>query len=268
MGYGTPFYYSWSSSGESLVLHRNNSKLEYYSIDSANTDVIYEDGLGNFFAPNWSPVDDRILYAGDVEKSLSSLMLLDDGKSVKLVDEVNGIIAFSWSPDGQYIAYRTLSSDAISAVYVIDANTGELVTRSNVTGIVAFFWSPDSEKIAYITLSTPPGSFNIDAELSGQVASLTQEEDGLAWNVLYIDDGSNQLYSSFVPTFEMQYLLGYFDQFAQSHQVWSPDSTYLVYSERVGVDDRQSMITILNTDLPDAEPFQLIEGTFGVWSFD
>lgn len=266
LGEGTPFYYSWSPAGDSLLIHRNNRLLQYYSVQSTDVDTAFEGDLGSFLSPSWSPVDDRILFATRADE-MTRITVIDDEQQRDLVDGIQGIVSFSWSPDGEYIAYRVANRDAISAVYVVDAETGDTIARSNVSGIISFFWSPDSEKIAYITLSNPPGTFDINNETVGHVTYLTQLVDGFAWNILNIEDSSNLLSASFIPTISMQYLLTNFDQFAQSHSIWSPDSRYLVYSERGGSDGRESLVSILDTKNINDLPVNIARGGFAIWSY-
>jgi TolB protein len=240
--------------------------LQYYSVASTATVDAVDEKLGNFLSPGWSPVDDRILFIS-LSDGISRLTVLNNDMQQILVDNLDGLISFSWSPDGQYIAYRVVDSNSVSSVHVINSETGELVAKSNVSGIIAFFWSPDSSKIAYITLSNPPGTFDINNKTSGNVTFLTQETDGLAWNILDISDSSNEIFASFIPTLDMQYLLSNFDQFAQSHSLWSPDSTHLVYSELTGIDSSDSLITILDVNDPNATPQSIAKGSFAVWSY-
>lgn len=267
LGNGLPFYYSWSPSGESLLLHRDNNLLQYYSVSSTDIVDAFDEPLGIFLSPSWSPVDNRILFASLSSTDESSLILLNNDNQQILADNLQGVVSFSWSPDGQYIAYRVANANSVSSVYVIDSENGDPVTRSNVSGVLAFFWSPDSSKIAYTTLSNPPGAYDINNQATGNVTSLTQVSDGLAWNILDIEDSDNTLLNSFTPTTSMQYLFTNFDQFSQSHNLWSPDSTYIVYSERTSIDSSESVITIINVNNPNITPFSVIGGSFAVWSY-
>lgn len=267
LGDGVPFYYSWSPSGESLLLHRNNSSLQYYSVSSTDIVSAFDEPLGAFLSPSWSPIDNRILFASLSDSDTSRLTLLNNDNEQILADNLQGAVSFSWSPDGRYIAYRVANADSVSSIYVIDSENGEAIARTNVSGALSFFWSPDSSKIAYITLSNPPGTFDINHQTTGNVTSLTQVNDGFAWNILDVEDSSNILLNSFIPTVSMQYLLTNFDQFAQSHSLWSPDSTHIVYSERISIDSRESLVTIINVNDPNATPLPVIGGSFAVWSY-
>jgi TolB protein len=62
----------------------------------------------------------------------------------------------------------------------------------------------------------------------------------------------------------MIYVLSFFDQFAQSHRIWSPDSAYLVYSEITGEDE--TVLSVLDIRRPDSTPIIVADGVIGFWS--
>lgn len=127
--------------------------------------------------------------------------------------------------------------------------------------MLAFFWSPDSDQIAYVTTTAvSPGSF------SAKMSSARQGTGGLSWSVLDVESGAVRSYGSFVPTEQMLYVLTYFDQFAQSHRLWSPDSRHLVYSEMTA--NSEAMISLLDTTQETSVPLFIAEGLVGIWSFN
>jgi TolB protein len=179
--------------------------------------------------------------------------VLEDGESETLASDLQGVVAFAWSPDGRYIAY----TEGYRSLIVLDALTGDVVTQAIEEGVFAFFWSPNSESLAFITLSNQENTFS---------AKRLQQANGLAWSVIDVASGQERHFGAFYPTDEMLYVLSYFDQFAQSHRVWSPDSRYLVYSEINAEGD--ALVRVLDTTQDGAEPQTLAEGTIGIWSFE
>jgi TolB protein len=215
---------------------------------------------GVFSAPAWSPVDDRLLFGALNQESQSTdLVIAANGDAITLAPQLEGVVYFAWSPDGNKVAYTSQQGPLI----ILDAVTGEPIARSTISGVLAFFWSPDSTHIAYITLATPPGLIN--AKQAVNRASFRQEATSIAWSVMDVEDTTTRRYGAFIPTREMLYLLVYFDQFSQSHRVWSPDSRYLLYSETTP--NGRAIINILDTSQSNIVPFSIADGFIGVWSF-
>jgi TolB protein len=98
------------------------------------------------------------------------------------------------------------------------------------------------------------------------VAAYLQETIRLAWSVIDIPTGSTRRYGSWLPTREMVYLLSFFDQFSQSHRIWSPDSRYLVFSETNA--DNRSSISLLDTTQADSVPLSIADGLIAIWSYN
>ena len=262
---GPPFYYSWSPDGRRMLWQRNNQRFDIYD---ANTDRVIETLAqipGAILSPAWSPVDDRLLVGAMNENNATDLMVVDagTGKVETIASDFANLISYSWSPDGSRVAYREADSQGFGPVIVVDAATIETVARSTSTGGIAFFWSPDSQHIAYLTLAPPPGSFNAFAPQI--MAQVQQQPVGVAWTVLDVDNGDERQFSSFLPTPETIYLMQYFDQFAQSHRVWSPDSQHLVYSE---LTEDGPVINLLDITQSSSVPFSVAEGFIGIWSFE
>lgn len=265
IGTGAPFYFSWNSDGQQMVWHRNNRLLSFFDV---LTNTIIDDGATpSFFqAPAWSPVDDRAAVVIEDSPSSSALVIFEAGQQRVLKGNLRGITNFSWSPDGRYIAYRLLTQDGITAIEVLDADSGAIVTSSPSSSAIAFFWSPDSTRLAYLTPELSGGASG------GQFIAYTQvvqpERIMVSWNVLDIATGNSRQISSFTPTESMVYLLGYFDQFNQSHNLWSPDSRYLVYGEVVDYSTSATSVSFVDTLADTPMPVSIMPGEIGIWSYN
>lgn len=262
VGRGAPFYFSWSPDGQRMLWQRNTRSVDVYSLEEqliTGVDI----PVGVFPAPTWSPVDDRLLVgvAGD---GGTDLALVVNGEVSVLQDSLIGEVAFNWSPDGNAVAYRTLTRDGVSGMRVIDAVSGEVLADSGNDRVLSFFWSPDSQLIAYVSAAAPPGSFNI-AFVPDTLGGTRVQEDGLRWSVLDVMTGDIRSYGSFIPTEDMLYLLAYFNQFAQSHRLWSPDSSHIVFGERTPNGD--DIVSILDVTRRDTVPSYLADGHIGIWSY-
>jgi TolB protein len=254
---GRPFYFSWHPDGERIVSHtggarRFNPEAQLHEYDIAgNTIEPFQMVPGLFFAPTWSPQGDQwlaVLADGETDQ----LYLLDKERPLrKLVESEDNRIAFIWSPQGDKIAYaiRKHGTDPLfDPIHVLDLKTGQVQQiTDNSFRISSFFWSPDGEKIAYLQQPDVRGEW-------------------LQWRVYNLKHQEDRGHEIFVPSFQMLYVLGSFDQYARSHRLWSPDSRYLVYADR----DKQLVerIWLLDTTAHNSTPPRFVdEGTFGVWSW-
>ncbi|TVR20095.1 MAG: hypothetical protein EA396_11300 [Anaerolineaceae bacterium] len=262
VGLGAPFYYSWSPDGGRLLTQRDVRRLDVFDLASGSSEQLpYAPGF--FPAPHWSPVDDRLL-VGVLNDGATDLAIIANEQVRVLRSTLRGELSFNWSPSGDYVAYRTVDNDSASDLIVIDAVTGELVTQTDDSAF-AFFWSPDSRLLAYVTIATPPGTFNIAHTPASSDLIQRVQEDGLRWSVLDVATGQTRNYGSFIPTADMIYLLLYFNQFAQSHSIWSPDSSHIVFGEVLA--EGRRTVSILDTTRRDAVPFAIADGLVGVWSY-
>ncbi|MEO1288175.1 MAG: hypothetical protein AAFV93_10435, partial [Chloroflexota bacterium] len=267
IGTGQPFYYHWDSTGSQMIFHRGNRDLDIYSRAENDVSTSLAPSSGSFQAPVWSPIDNRVLVGVQGSSAgLTTLTVLDGTDELAIANDIEGLVSFLWSPDGSKIAYRTVDQFGYNAIVVIDAQTGEILDVADNRGAIAFSWSPDSSKIAYLTVEDGSDSASITTRINQSFVQ-NNSPTYLTWNVLDIEAQTNVSYSSFIPTYEMVYLLTYFDQFAPSHRLWSPDSRYLVFAGGIADDQTVPMIYTLDTQANDASVTEIAEGTFGIWSF-
>jgi len=264
---GSPFYYSWSSTAGQFVFHRNSSQLAVYDTDLERESNLAIESSGNYQAPAWSPIDTRILVgARGSEDNTTNLVITtaDTTETAELVTGLSGFVSFAWSPNAQYVAYRTLS-DELGEVSVVNSGSGEIIWQSSLGGVLGFFWAPDSKKLALLTIQAIERRIDSDQDEPLYIQNPTQT--GLSWAIVDIESGETSQYDAFLPSRDMLYLITYFDQFSQSHRIWSPDSTHLVYSHLNIDSPEQPLISILNVADPLQQPQVIAEGGFAVWSF-
>jgi len=160
--------------------------------------------------------------------------------------------AFVWSPDGRQIAYASRpwpGAAFYGPIFSIDMVSGEQrQLTDDAFNVLAFFWSPDSSKLAYLSRLDLPDAV------------------WMQWRVFDRVRDEDRGFAAFHPSPLMRFLVHSFDQYAQSHRLWSPDSRYLVYGERddQGVDQ----VRLVDAeDLENRDPSVIADGSIGIWSW-
>jgi Tol biopolymer transport system component len=264
---GRPDYFSWSPHSDALLLHiggtLRSAVISTYHLGAAEPEKIATDPA-NFQAPMWSPIDQRLLYAREYLEG-GQLVVSDGAQETQVLTFPVGL-AFNWSPDGQHIAYT--QNDLVHFTYnslsVVDSSGQNAHTYFDGE-IIAFFWSPDSQHLAYLT-----GGF-IEPEITGKVGGLAaarfnqQSDFNFAWHVIDLQTQRIINLINFVPSREYTNLLNYFDQYAQSIQVWSPDSRSLVF---VGAPFNQARgVYVIDATHSNRAAQFIGPGEFATWSW-
>lgn len=244
LGEGQPFYFSWAPDGEQILTHVGNERIELLNLDGESQSLRISGGL--FPAPQWAADGERLVYATVDAQQRLIVTNLEGEEQVELTD-YPGRITFSLSPDNARLAYvvteRTSMASTLGPLYVVDVDTLRTreVTKNPVLG---FFWSPAGDRLAYLGV-----------EVVGQRV-------GLRW---YVWDGQRSMpYAGFFPSSVfMQNYLPFFDQYAQSHRIWSPDGSALVY---IGTAlDGRSGVWVQDVDA-GGEPTLIGPGITATWS--
>lgn len=243
----SPLYTSWSPTGESLAIHIVGRRLDIWSQDGTET---VTSGAALFQTPVWV---DMGLVTLRVEDESQRLTVWDDGSFTDLAN-VDGPVGFVASgdlvavqaterPDAGSIA-AGLRTQAIPTIpggklVVLDGSTGTLHTVSNELALL-YQWSQSGESLLYATLADEPLS--------------------LEWHIWSIAETSTT--DSFVlqpPWF--QNLVPFFDQYAQSVQLWSSSGDYIGYPAVV---DAEPVVVIEPID--GSEPTIISGATWAAWA--
>ncbi len=211
-----PIYYSWASDSSALLIH-NGPELVMAS--PAGGEVRPADSLGQvgtgFRAPALSRDGSKLVYATGGALYASDAKLQPVGGE-RILD-VGASSAFLWSPTRDEIAVADIISAPESAasyerLRIVSSDGASQRILVNEP-LIAFFWSPDGEKIAYV--------------------GLAPESRSLIWK--YVDRETERTIPlmEFFPSSDFLTLISFFDQYAYSNSIWSPDSSRIVFSGTV-----------------------------------
>ena len=267
---GGPLYWQWSADSQSMFVHSGFSgeaaRLELIATDSdGNGDTVAAPGF--FQAPGIS-VDGRYLaYAEVMNGNNSQLVIVDQESDTMVTQRHAGQVAMAWSPSANQLAF-TSGTEAGSSAFIgplrlMDAVTGDVRVISDEP-IIAFFWSPDGRFLAALSIARS-NEGDINAQLEKEPLSkpgLQQNLPQLRLLVYDVNEDEGRVLLSFVPTFTFaSQLLPFFDQYALSHRLWSPDSSALVLAM---IEDGRNQIFIINT--ATGQKRYLADGQMPFWS--
>lgn len=223
---GAPFYFDWRADAAALLVHHGPSgqteqpsghAVGLLDIESGQRKTVSH-SPASFGAPSWS-FDSRWMAYGDGRQRPVSLMIAPaDGSSPKPFARVSQRIAIGWSPTQTLVAVATTSvpgGAVFEELRLIDIASGQ-IRRLVTEPFIAYFWSPDGQRIVYARRR--PGS-----RLG-------------TWVVVSVASGQTSEVIDFAPSRTLSQVFHYFDQYALSHRLWSPDSQRFVFAGSAGSD--------------------------------
>ena len=262
-----PLWMSWSKDTSLLAVHRGAEHFLVAVDDELVEQPIDIRAIG-YRVPAFSPLDGTLTLRNQpsaLSASVSSVRL--DGAKVKSITplrSVEGEAAFLWSRDGehlavaeasQYFRYRDTALPAYNGIAVVPADSTQDVVELDLP-VLAFFWSPDGTKIALVTLS--------------------ERRNALSWALYDVETNERLRLVDFVPSAEQLTVFQFFDQYAYSHSIWSPDSASIVFAGDLLTDSVTASakghpghdsfhIVVVDVE-PVAEAHVVGEGIMGFWS--
>jgi len=247
LGVGQPFYFSWSPDSKQMVTHIDNERTTLLTIDGEET--VLAAASTNFATPQWAFDGGKLLYV--LAKDGQSQLVIADatGAVQQEVTFVEGQTAlnFSLSPKNDLLAYtetdQSVGLNSLGPLFLFKL-ADQKFQELSADPVVAFFWSPDGHALLFLT-----------PEIRAQQL----------WLNLHVWDGkAARRLSRFIPSqvFLQQYL-PFADQYAQSLQLWSPDSSAVIFAGQA--ENEQTGVWIQSID--GKSPAQhVIDGVFATWS--
>jgi len=262
---GAPYYWSWAPNGRTLIAHSgggsNASVPDHLTFIQVQDSEVTEDGLptlpASFQAPAWSPDGHHITLTRTLEGKKEIIITDSAGAYQKTLGTFTLNTAFVWSPDSTKLAYidgtQAMTAGVLGKLNIVDiAKADNKIIGDDVIGL---FWSPNSEKVAY---------YRIVPDSSSSSSDPSSQQFALELNVLDMKSGESRKLYTISPTRQFMNILPYFDQYAQSSTIWSPDSNNLLICFVDGQGNPGIAIASASGNL---QPRLLADGYLAFWSW-
>lgn len=243
---GQPLYFSWSPDSSDVVGHVGNAPLEFLLGDATTPEF---GAPGDFTAPQWT--QDGIIHVAISSRRQQLTRTHPDGKT-DLIASVLAGAAFTATPDGSRIAVLPRAGEDVGLsvvaqeapilpsgrLAIVDTGEGGFIEVESAA-VAAFSWDPSGHRLLVLEV-TDAGVFR--------------------WRVW--EDGDSEVFTEFIPSPGfLRDLVPFFDQYAQSMTLWSPDGTAFAFPGSVsGVEG------VWRQDLAGSDPVRIAGGTWVAWS--
>jgi TolB protein len=243
---GGPFYFAWSPDGTRLLAHVGVDRLDVIQF-GGNAEAIGEPP-GAFSAPWWTERGQIYL----TQDATGQRLIIDDGSGPTVVARVRGsaqlgvaasrIAVRSFDPEGSGLAAALQQAPLIppDRLNVLDLDTGAL---TDVAGprTIAFFWSPGGDRLLLLE-------------------AMGDEAGAVRW-VVWSPEGTTAYTEFFLEDSWVRDFLPFFDQYAQSVRLWSPDGSAFAFPGSVA-----GTQGIWVQELDAEAPTMIGEGTWVDWA--
>ena len=261
---GSPFYWRWGGDS-SQILFSTGDLVGLLDVDNGRQEVLATSG--RFQAPDISPDGRFWAYAtANRFRRNTQLVLHDTRTSERTTTAHDGLVAMGWSPTANQLAYISPAQESsffYGPLRLLDAESGGSRVLSNDT-VLAFFWSPNGRYLAYISLVESPAGRQQAAENGRRLGKPVQQHANLRLNLSLVEvaTGTGMALLQFQPTpLFFDQFLPFFDQYAHSHQLWSPDSDALVLPL-----EQDGVAQIVVVPATGGRVLPLAEGSIAFWS--
>ncbi|MCB0036470.1 MAG: hypothetical protein KDE51_20700 [Anaerolineales bacterium] len=275
---GRPYFWAWSLDSQSIFVHRGGGEKEAqlgfieHPFEQLQQSIAFP---GMFQTPGISVSGRYWAYTSLGQDETSHIVIEESQTRRRKRFEHKGRTILSWSPTQDLLAVISPLEDAphyYGMLRLIDPKSGRVNVLTD-DSVIAFFWSPDGQKIAFFTLThgtdwrdaRGDNLYVQEGYARGRPLPIRHNmtEVWLDLNVVDIDSERSQLLTPFMPNpiFLNQYL-PFFDQYALSHRLWSPNSKALTLP--VIANDREQIVVVpIDGRTP---PLAIAEGIMSSWS--
>jgi TolB protein len=226
-------YFAWHPDSSALLVHTGGNQMQEGQISTYQPGQTQPEPVrsdpGLFQAPAWSLSGDAFYYVAqpavsgvltiDTVESVLTKVNADGSNPTVLATEPRSAMFFTRQPGGEQLAYTTVSPDGFGQLKLVNPVDGRATVLSTEgQQVAAFFWAPNGQQIAYISIGL------------GQNGA-----PEYTWNITALTGGSARAFESFTPSRAFAGMISYFDAYTFSWNLWSTNSTELVYATAEGI---------------------------------
>jgi TolB protein len=291
-----PFYLSWSPDGRSLSYLASEADRLSLRIAPADGSAPADGtapgsvvGSGSPFYYDWIGSDRMLAHVGTGPGALLGEIGLDGSADDPVLGPPGEFRSAVVSPDGSLVSFVRVD-DAGTAAVVVAGRDGSDAQSVPVFGAAAVTFDPTGVDVATIgpiePLATPVGPLRLVERASGSTRTLLDEVVlGFWWSpdgqtiaaltarpsdsasqvhVVFVDVASGEIRSERQVSpgrLFIDQVLGFFDQYALSHRLWSPDSHAFVLP--IVDADGRTQVAVMARDGSDPV---LLPGHAAFWS--
>ena len=271
---GSPMYWSWADPTR-LLVHSGGQGIAGFFGEVRTDGVATEPAAilaGAFRAPAVSSDGRLRAFAAAGDGTRQPIIVETRERTDTQSVDVFGMAAVAFGTGSNELAFVAPAEpgrDAgvpVGPLRLMDAGSGQVRTVLGGT-VLAFFWAPDGKTIAAIGLPAPgdnkvAGADRIAlAATSGPAAAVPAVK--LRLSFVNVESGAIRSHWSFaVSEVFVDQVLPFFDQYALSHRLWSPDGA--TFALPVVADDGSNQVMVVHADGSDAR--SVAAGVAAFWS--
>jgi len=270
---GAPMYWTWADPTR-LLVHSGGEGLAGFFGEVRPDGVATEPTAilaGSFRVPAVSSDGRFRAFVTPGEATPGRIVLETRDRATSHALDVFGPAAVAFGQGSDELAFVAAAEPGseralpVGPLRLMDAATGEV--RTLLEGrVIAFFWAPDGKTIA--ALSAPePGDDNVAGVgratlvASGSVKAAAKGVK-LRLSFVNVETGTIRSHWTFaISDVFIEQVLPYFDQYALSHHVWSPDGATIALPV---VADGSERVMVVRADGSGAR--RVADGLEGFWS--
>jgi TolB protein len=270
---GAPMYWTWADPTR-LIVHSGGEGLGGFFGEVRPDGVATEPAAilpGSFRAPAVSGDGRFRAFVTPGEAAPERIVLETRDRATSHAIDVFGPAAVGFGDGSDELAFIAATEPGpkgnlpVGPLRLMDATSGEVRTLIGGT-VVTFFWAPDGKTIAALSALEPgddnvagTGRATLVASRASQAAA-TGVKARLSF--VNVETGAIRSHATFaISRLFIEQVLPYFDQYALSHRLWSPDGTSIALPVVV---DGTEQVMVVPADGSAAH--RVADGVAAFWS--